>query len=184
MNFIKTKLPEIVIVEPSVYEDDRGFFMEVFHRDKFEREGIAPVFIQDNVSSSKKNTIRGLHYQYPQSQGKLISVVRGCVYDVAVDIRSGSPMFGEWIGIELSEENRRLLWVPPGFAHGFCVTSDQAVLSYKCTDLYAPEYEHSILWSDPAIGIQWPCEEAAVVSSKDQAGVALGEMDPAHLPTS
>ncbi|MEM9003735.1 MAG: dTDP-4-dehydrorhamnose 3,5-epimerase [Cyanobacteria bacterium P01_F01_bin.86] len=156
MNKIATENPDVFIFEPSVFGDDRGFFMETFRQSWFDDIGQQVQFVQSNHSRSKKGVLRGLHYQVKQPQGKLVRVTSGTVYDVAVDIRPDSKHFGQHVAITLSEENKRLFWVPPGFAHGFLVLSDFAELQYQCTDYYAPEYEHSILWSDPELGIQWP----------------------------
>ena len=156
MIFLATDLPGVLIVEPAVFDDGRGYFMETHHRDKFTDAGIGLAFVQDNHSHSVKNTLRGLHFQEPHAQGKLIRVVSGEVFDVAVDVRRGSPDFGRWTGVRLTAENRRQLWVPPGFAHGVATLSDVADVIYKCTEVYAPEDEHVILWNDPDIGIDWP----------------------------
>ena len=157
MNVIPTAIPDVLIIEPRVFGDQRGFFFESFHRRQFaERIGRNVDFVQDNHSRSVKNVLRGLHYQIQQPQGKLVRVVQGTVFDVAVDIRRSSPTFGQHVGVELSAENKRLLWVPEGFAHGFVVLSDTAEFLYKTTDYWAPEFERSLAWNDPAIGIQWP----------------------------
>ena len=171
MNVITTKIPEVFIIEPKVFGDERGFFFESFNQKVFaEKTGVEDTFVQDNHSRSVKGVLRGLHYQIQQAQGKLVRVVSGEVFDVAVDIRKNSPTFGEWVGCVLSEKNKRQFWVPPGFAHGFLVTSDSADFLYKTTDYYAPEYERSILWNDPDIGIEWPLEGITpVLSKKDEA---------------
>lgn len=166
MKFQATTLPNVLIVEPTIFPDDRGHFFESYHRDKFAKHGIDLPFVQDNHSHSSRGTLRGLHYQQPHSQGKLVRVISGEIFDVAVDIRVGSPTFKEWVGVILSSQNNFQLWVPPGFAHGFCVMSDTADVIYKCTDVYAPECEQSIIWDDPTIGIEWPIE-APKLSSKD-----------------
>ena len=171
MHIIPTDIPDVLIVEPKVFEDDRGFFMESWNRKAFEAAGIASDFVQDNHSQSKYGTLRGLHYQIQQAQGKLVRVTRGSVFDVAVDIRHSSPTFGQWVGIELSEVNKRMLWVPGGFAHGFFVTSDVAEFQYKCTDYFAPEYERAIIWNDADLNIKWPMDahQKPVLSAKDSA---------------
>ncbi len=172
MNVIQTKIPEVFIIEPKVFGDERGFFFESFNQKVFAtKTGVEDTFVQDNHSRSVKGVLRGLHYQIQQAQGKLVRVVAGEVFDVAVDIRKSSPTYGEWVGCILSEKNKRQLWIPAGFAHGFLVTSDAAEFLYKTTDYYAPEYERSILWNDPDIGIEWPLEGITpVLSKKDEAG--------------
>ena len=180
---IESKLPDVKIIEPKVFGDSRGFFFESFeHRRYFQMLGIELAFVQDNISRSKKNVLRGLHYQSQNAQGKLVTVLAGNVFDVAVDIRVDSPTFGQWTGIELSSENKKQLWVPKGFAHGFFVLSDYADFHYKCTDYYHPPSEHSILWNDPKIGIDWPITDLPVLSSKDQNGVPLNTIALEHLP--
>ena len=174
MDVIQTTIPDVLIIEPKVFGDDRGFFMESFNEKTFKEEaGVTSKFVQDNHSRSAKNVLRGLHYQIKQTQGKLVRVVSGEVYDVAVDIRNSSPTFGQWTGCLLSEANKRQLWVPPGFAHGFVVLSDTADFLYKTTDYYAPEYERSILWNDPQLNIDWKITDEPVLSAKDKAGVPL-----------
>ncbi|VAW82216.1 dTDP-4-dehydrorhamnose 3,5-epimerase [hydrothermal vent metagenome] len=174
-------IPEVLLIEPDVFGDNRGFFMETWHRQKYADAGLEVDFVQDNHSRSSRGVLRGLHYQLEQPQGKLVRVVTGVIFDVAVDIRRGSPTFCQWVGAELSEENQRQLYVPPGFAHGFCVLSDRADFLYKCTDFYAPEYEHGILWNDPAIAIDWPgCDFS--ISDKDTKNQPLAGMD-GKLPT-
>ena len=177
----ETKLPGVLIIEPTVYGDDRGYFMELFHSTKYRNAGITAPFVQDNLSVSKRDCLRGLHYQFPNAQGKLVWVVQGTVYDVVVDIRQGSPTFGQWIGTEISSANKKQLWVPPGLAHGFCVTSENAAFVYKCTDFYRPQSEHAIRWNDPALDIQWPIE-SPTVSEKDRNGQLLHEIDASKLP--
>ncbi|CAN5427703.1 dTDP-4-dehydrorhamnose 3,5-epimerase [soil metagenome] len=173
-----TEIPGIVIIEPKVFGDERGFFYESYNAARFqELTGVAPQFVQDNHSKSAKNVLRGLHYQIKQAQGKLVRVTAGEVFDVVVDIRKSSATFGKWLGVALSAENRRQLWIPAGFAHGFVVTSDSAEFLYKTTDYWAPEYERSILWNDPAIGIKWPVAGQALLSAKDQAGKLLAEAE-------
>jgi dTDP-4-dehydrorhamnose 3,5-epimerase len=170
------RIPEVLLIEPDVFGDNRGFFMESWHRKKYADAGLDVDFVQDNHSRSSRGVLRGLHYQLEQPQGKLVRAVTGAVFDVAVDIRQGSPTFGQWVGAELSEENQHQLYVPPGFAHGFCVLSDTADFLYKCTEFYAPEYEHGILWNDPDIGIDWPGRDF-MISDKDANNRLLSEMD-------
>ena len=168
-------IPEVLVVEPVLREDPRGFFLETWRADRYAEAGIPTAFVQDNHSGSVQGVLRGLHYQVKHSQGKLVRVVRGSVFDVAVDLRRGSPTFGRWAGVELSEQNHRQLWIPPGFAHGFYVTSPRADLVYKCTDYYAAEHERTLLWSDPEVGIEWPIIEGCppILSPKDVAGLPL-----------
>ncbi|MDK3021832.1 dTDP-4-dehydrorhamnose 3,5-epimerase [Cupriavidus taiwanensis] len=174
MNIVKTALPEVLILEPKVFGDDRGFFFESFNARQFEEAtGLKRDFVQDNHSRSAKNVLRGLHYQIQQPQGKLVRVVAGTVYDVAVDIRRSSPNFGKWVGVELSAENKRQLWVPEGFAHGFVVLSESAEFLYKTTDYYAPQFERSLRWDDPALAIEWPIDGAPVLSKKDEDAPAF-----------
>ncbi len=169
-----TVLSDVVIIEPKVFGDARGFFYESFNQAKFETAiGRSVNFVQDNHSRSAKNVLRGLHYQIQQPQGKLVRVVEGEVFDVALDIRKSSPTFGQWVGEFLSAENKRMMWVPEGFAHGFIVLSEVAEFLYKTTDYYAPAYERSIIWNDPAIGIQWPVNDEPILSSKDQQAHTL-----------
>ena len=177
-----TELPGVLILEPKVFGDARGFFTETWHARRYAEAGLPEAFVQDNLSFSQRGVLRGLHYQNPHGQGKLVYVLQGTVFDVAVDIRVGSPTFGRWIGVTLSAENRRQFWVPPGFAHGFCVTSETALFAYKCSDYYAPEHEGSVLWNDPAIGIAWPVE-SPTLSAKDAAALRLAEVDRARLPS-
>lgn len=174
MRFTPTGLPDVIIVEPAVFGDDRGFFMEVYHEEKFRGGGITESFVQDNHSRSVRGVLRGLHYQLPNPQGKLVRAVSGSVFDVAVDIRRGSPAFGKWVGVELSEGNKRQLWIPAGFAHGFCVTSETAEVVYKCTTLYDGPSDRAIRWNDPAIGIDWPVDDP-ILSAKDAAAPLLSE---------
>lgn len=181
MNVVETELPGVLLIEPDVFGDARGFFMESWNGARYEEHGITDHFVQDNLSFSARGVLRGLHFQNPRSQGKLVSVLQGEVFDVAVDIRVGSPTFGGWTGSTLSAENRCQLWVPPGFAHGFLVTGEHALFSYKCTDYYAPEYDRSILWNDPEIGIRWPVETPSL-SDKDRAAPPLNEMPEGTLP--
>ncbi len=179
MNIIETPIPEVKIIEPDVFGDARGFFMETWNQSDFQRHGLDVSFVQDNHSRSPQGILRGLHYQLQQTQGKLVRVVTGKVFDVAVDIRRTSPTFGQWTGVELSEENQRMLWVPPGFAHGFYVMSQQADFLYKCTDVYAPEYERCIRWDDADIGIQWPLVDGQdpLLSDKDRQGLAFADAE-------
>ncbi len=178
MNVVATALPEVLILEPKVFGDARGFFLESFNQRAFnDATGIDAHFVQDNHSRSAKGVLRGLHYQIQQPQGKLVRVVRGSVFDVAVDIRKSSPNFGRWVGVELTEDNHRQLWVPPGFAHGFLVTSESAEFLYKTTDYYAPEFERCIFWNDPAIGINWPQGSSPQLSAKDASGLMLTVAD-------
>lgn len=176
MKITPSKIPEVLIIEPDVHGDARGFFMETWHAQKYSDAGLDVNFVQDNQSRSKQGILRGLHYQLEQPQGKLVRVTSGSVFDVAVDIRKGSPSFGQWVGIELSSDNFKQLYVPPGFAHGFCVLSEYADFLYKCTDFYAPEYEHGIRWSDPDININWPGNDF-LVSEKDEQMAMLKDMD-------
>lgn len=180
MNFIPTEIPEVVIIEPQLFGDHRGFFLESWSKRHFAENGIHADFVQDNHSRSAQGVLRGLHYQIWQPQGKLVRVTRGEVYDVAVDMRRGSPTFGKWVGVYLSAENHRMFWVPPGFAHGFYVTSPNgAEFQYKCTDYYAPAFERSLRWNDPAVGIDWPLAngQEPVLAAKDAAGALLCDAD-------
>jgi dTDP-4-dehydrorhamnose 3,5-epimerase len=178
VNVIPTAIPDVLIIEPKVFGDERGFFFESFNRRQFaDLIGRDVDFVQDNHSRSVKNVLRGLHYQIQQPQGKLVRVVQGAVFDVAVDIRRSSPTFGQYAAVELSADNKRLLWVPEGFAHGFVVVSDTAEFLYKTTDYWAPEFERSLAWNDPAIGIQWPIQGEPSLSAKDQQAKALAEAE-------
>lgn len=177
----ETTLPGVLVVEPKVFGDSRGFFLETFSASRYAAGGIAGPFVQDNLSQSRKGVLRGLHIQHPAAQGKLVSVLHGEVFDVAVDVRVGSPNFGRWVGEWLSATNRRQLWVPPGFAHGFVVTSDDALFAYKCTEYYRPDAELSIYWGDPRIGIAWPTSDVTV-SAKDTAGLLLDAVPAGRLP--
>ena len=174
MRVIATDLPGVIVVEPRVFGDQRGFFLETFHAERYAEAGIRATFVQDNWSRSSRGTLRGLHFQEPYAQGKLVSVARGAVYDVALDVRRGSPTFGRWVGYELSEDNKRQMWIPPGFAHGFVVTSDSCDFLYKCTALYRPEAECAIAWNDPALGITWPITDP-ILSPKDAAAPRLAD---------
>lgn len=177
MNVIKTNIPDVLLFEPTVFGDERGFFMETFRESEFQQLGIDVKFVQDNHSSSSKGVLRGLHYQINQPQGKLVRVIAGEVYDVAVDLRKSSPTFGRHVGAVLSSENKRVFWVPPGFAHGFLVLSDMAEFVYKCTEYYAPEHDRSLLWNDPALAIQWPIEGDPELSEKDKAAKYLSQAE-------
>ncbi|MGQ3117530.1 MAG: dTDP-4-dehydrorhamnose 3,5-epimerase [Hydrogenophaga sp.] len=178
MKVTPTRIPDVLIIEPRVFGDARGFFFESFNQKAFnEATGLDLDFVQDNHSRSARGVLRGLHYQVQQPQGKLVRVVRGAVFDVAVDIRRQSPTFGQWVGCELSEDNHRQLWVPPGLAHGFLVLSDAADFLYKTTDYYAPQHERCIAWNDPEIGIQWPAGVQPLLSPKDQLGTTLSASD-------
>ena len=181
MNVVETSLPGVIVVEPDVFGDERGFFMETWNARRYEEDGLPGRFVQDNLSYSARGVLRGLHYQNPQAQGKLVSVLRGEVFDVAVDIRVGSPTFGEWTGVTLSAENKRQFYVPPDFAHGFLVTGEDALFLYKCTDYYAPEAEGIVLWNDPEIGIEWPTD-APTLSERDGKAPPLREIPEDSLP--
>jgi len=175
MRVIDTKIPDVKLLEPQVFGDERGFFMETF-RDEWFKENVANrTFVQENHSKSVKGVLRGLHYQTENTQGKLVRVVSGAVFDVAVDLREGSPTFGRWVGEILSAENKRQLWVPEGFAHGFYVLTDEAEFTYKCTDYYNPKAEHSLIWNDETVGIEWPLEGEPSLSAKDLSGKVLSE---------
>lgn len=175
MEFLPTSLPEVVLIKPRVYGDARGFFMETWEANVFAASGLDVKFVQDNHSLSVKNTLRGLHYQIRHPQGKLVRVVAGEVFDVAVDLRRHSRSFGKWVGATLSADNKHQLWVPPGFAHGFLVLSEAAEFVYKCTDYYAPQHERTLIWNDPDVGIEWPlgAGQMPLLSDKDQAGAPL-----------
>lgn len=179
MKIIPTALKDVLIIEPKVFGDARGFFFESFNQQAFQAAtGVAAPFVQDNHSRSAKGVLRGLHYQIEQAQGKLVRVVRGKVFDVAVDLRRASPDFGKWVGIELSEDNQRQVWVPPGFGHGFLTLSDSADFLYKTTDYYAPQFERCVAWNDPSIGIDWPLEGITpALSGKDRAGLSLSQAE-------
>lgn len=180
MNFIESELPGVLFVEPRAFEDERGYFMETYHQRSFLEGGVACTFVQDNFSRSRKGTLRGLHYQLRHPQAKLVYVISGEVFDVAVDIRRGSPTFGKWVSAVLSGENHRQIFVPAGFAHGFCVISERADVVYKCTDFYAPGDEYGIHWSDPDLAIPWPVAEP-LLSPKDAANPRLADV-PEALP--
>jgi dTDP-4-dehydrorhamnose 3,5-epimerase len=173
-----TALPDVWLVEPSVFGDDRGFFYEAWNAREFGEAGLSAAFVQDNHSRSARGVLRGLHYQIGRPQGKLVRVVSGAAFDVAVDLRRSSPCFGQWVGVELSAANKRMLWVPPGFAHGFLALQEGTEFLYKCTDFYAPELERSLLWSDAAVGIEWPLDDLTpTLSAKDMAGSRLAEAE-------
>jgi dTDP-4-dehydrorhamnose 3,5-epimerase len=182
MKVIPTQLDGVVLIEPQVFRDDRGRFLETYSERAFAEAGLPTRFAQDNLSYSKKGVLRGLHYQHPVGQGKLVWVVQGQVFDVAVDIRRGSPTFRQWFGAVLSAENHRRLYIPEGFAHGFYVTSDEAIFSYKCTNLYHPKMDGSILWNDPEIGIEWPLAGEPMLSAKDASAARLREITADRLP--
>lgn len=184
MNVIPTRLPEVVIVEPTIHRDARGFFAETYHARRYAEQGIAAAFVQDNHSRSTRGTLRGLHWQIDSPQGKLVRVLAGEIFDVAVDIRPGSPTFAAWVGVALSAENFRQVYVPPGFAHGFCVVSEIAEVEYKCTDFYAPAAERGLIWNDPDVGIEWPVTDP-ILSPRDQKHPTLSALrHMAHaLPT-
>ncbi|RLA16737.1 MAG: dTDP-4-dehydrorhamnose 3,5-epimerase [Gammaproteobacteria bacterium] len=181
MKIEKTTLPGVLLVKPKLFGDTRGFFIETWNRDRYAEQGLDVDFVQDNLSFSRKGILRGLHFQNPHGQGKLVQVLEGEVFDVAVDIRKGSPTFGQWLGVNLSSENRHQFYVPAGFAHGFCVLSETALFSYKCSDLYHPEHECSILWNDPDLKIDWPVS-APQLSEKDRSGRLLRELPETSLP--
>lgn len=173
MNIVKTRLPGVLIFEPKVFGDERGFFVETFRQAWFEEAGITASFVQDNQSRSRRGVLRGLHYQWLEPQGKLVRAARGKVYDVAVDVRAGSPHFGQWVGVELDDVRHRQLWIPPGFAHGFCVLSEEAEFVYKCTSYYDPSSDTGIRWNDPDIGIDWPDLEIPFQLSPKDLGLSL-----------
>ena len=179
MKFTKTSIPEVMIIEPQVFGDHRGFFMETYHAEKYREAGIDVNFVQQNHSSSTKGVLRGLHYQIEQTQGKLVRITKGKVFDVAVDMRKSSPTFGKWVGETLTAENKKQLWVPGGFAHGFYVLSDEAEFIYSCTDMYAPQHERSLIWNDPTVGVDWPLIDGAELklSAKDEAGKLFKDVE-------
>ncbi|MBK1642365.1 dTDP-4-dehydrorhamnose 3,5-epimerase [Chromatium okenii] len=182
MNIIETTIPGVLIIEPKVWGDERGYFLETYRANRYAELGIPAPFVQDNQSFSRQGVLRGLHVQHPNAQGKLIQVLAGEVFDVAVDIRRSSPTFGNWVGVTLSGENKRQFWIPAGFAHGFLVTGDHALFMYKNTAYYSPEHELSIRWDDPDIGIDWPCTGTPELSAKDRAGVYLHNLPLDRLP--
>jgi dTDP-4-dehydrorhamnose 3,5-epimerase len=178
VNVIQTAIPGVLVIEPVVRADARGFFVEVWQEQRYRSAGIDLPFVQDNHSRSGRGTLRGLHYQLQQAQGKLVRVAAGEVFDVAVDLRRSSPTFGRWVSTILSGENHRQIWIPPGFAHGFYVMSESADLLYKCTDLYAPQYDRTLQWNDPELGVEWPLSgELPILSAKDQAGASLRDAE-------
>ena len=181
LSFVKTAIPGVLIIEPDIFKDDRGFFMETYHKGRYAKGGMDMPFAQDNHSHSRKGTLRGLHYQLKHPQDKLVYVITGEIFDVAVDIRRGSPTFGKWVGVHLSEENHRQIFIPKGFAHGFCVMSETADVIYKCTDLYAPDDDHGVYWADPDIGIEWPVEKP-IISEKDSRNPRLNDIPENLLP--
>lgn len=177
MNFTPTKIPDVLLIEPKVFGDARGFFYESWNERTFRSLGLDVHFVQDNHSKSQKNVLRGLHYQIQRPQGKLVRVVSGAVYDVAVDLRRSSPTFGQWVGFVLSAENAQMAWIPPGFAHGFCVTSESAEFLYKTTDYWYPEHERTLLWNDPTLNINWPLHDTPLIAAKDAAGRLLADTE-------
>ena len=180
MNVIRTALPDVLLIEPKVFADERGFFFESWNKRALAAAGLDADFVQDNHSRSERNVLRGLHYQVKHAQGKLVRVCSGAVFDVAVDIRKASPTFGRWVGMTLSAQSKQMLWIPPGFAHGFLVLSEAAEFLYKTTDYWYPEHERTLLWNDPAVNIAWPLEGAPTVAAKDAAGrpLALADVFP------
>lgn len=181
MKVTQLAIPDVIRLEPRAFGDGRGWFLETWQSQRYAEQGLPTQFVQDNVSCSQRGVLRGLHYQHPHGQGKLVQVLKGEVYDVAVDIRVGSPTFGRYVGASLSEANHHQLYIPPGFAHGFCVVSKEAVFSYKCTDFYSPGSEGGVLWNDPEIGIEWPIREP-VLSAKDEQFMPLREIPQERLP--
>lgn len=179
MKYIKTKIPDVILMEPKVFGDHRGFFMETWQAEDFQNHATKASFVQDNHSKSSQRTLRGLHYQIKHPQGKLVRVISGSVFDVAVDLRQSSPTFGRWVGFELSADNKRMLWVPEGFAHGFYVISSTAEFTYKCTNYYSPEYERSLAWNDSFINIDWPiaANESPILSEKDNSGSSFTDAE-------
>lgn len=181
LNIVHTEIEGPLVIEPRAFDDERGFFMETFHRRRYEALGVSVDFCQDNLSFSRQKTLRGLHYQLPHEQAKLVQVLQGEIFDVAVDIRRGSPTFGRYVGVRLSSINRRQLFIPQGFAHGFCVLSETALFAYKCSDFYEPDCDYGVLWSDPAIDIAWPVSDP-LLSAKDQRLPLLEDIAPEKLP--
>lgn len=179
MDFIQTSIPQVLIIKPKIYEDQRGFFLETYQVDQFQEAGIVQSFIQDNHSGSKRGTLRGLHYQIVHPQGKLVRAITGEIFDVAVDLRRSSPTFGQWEGVFLSASNKWQLWIPPGFAHGFYVLSDWAEVLYKVTDIYLPQAERTLAWNDPHLNIQWPLSDQShpILSIKDQNGLQFKQAE-------
>jgi len=177
MKIQTTEIPDVLLIEPRVFHDERGFFKETYEKNRYTGEGIDAEFVQDNFSRSKKGTLRGLHYQIEHPQGKLVQVMRGSVFDVAVDLRKSSPSFGQWCGYELSDENHLQLFIPPGFAHGFYVLSETADLFYKCSDFYFPEHERTLIYNDALTGIDWPFDTTPIISEKDMAGLPFDKIE-------
>ncbi|MBF0284890.1 MAG: dTDP-4-dehydrorhamnose 3,5-epimerase [Magnetococcales bacterium] len=182
MEVEETGLPGVLVISPKVFGDARGFFVESYQAERYRSHGLPERFVQDNASLSRRGVIRGLHYQWPHPQGKLVQVLRGEIYDVAVDVRRGSPHFGRFTAVTLNGDSLRQIYIPPGFAHGFCVLSEEAIFHYKCTDYYHPEHERTLRWDDPALAIPWPLREAGVLSPKDAAAPLLAEMPEEFLP--
>ncbi len=182
MRVTSTDLAEVLVLEPDVFRDPRGYLLETYHGKRYPSLGVSTAFVQDNLSVSRSNVLRGLHYQLGHPQAKLVSVMQGRIFDVAVDIRRGSPSFGQWVGVELSSDDHRQIYVPEGFAHGFCVLSEIAVVLYKCSNYYAPSEERGILWNCPALSIRWPISKP-ILSAKDEALPCLEDADPGELPT-
>lgn len=182
MKITPTAIPEVLLIEPKVFGDHRGWFCETWQQERYAEHGIGPVFVQDNQAFSGQGILRGLHIQNPFGQGKLVQVVAGAVFDVAVDVRRGSPTFGHWVGAKLSAENKHQLWVPTGFLHGYLVTSESAIFGYKCTDSYHPETQFAVRWDDPEIGIAWPPAIRPILSDKDRDAPALSEIPSERLP--
>ena len=181
MNVSKTKLPGVMIIEPHIFPDARGFFLETWHQTRYQQYGLPGQFVQDNLSSSVRGTLRGLHFQHPSDQGKLVYVLQGEVFDVAVDVRVGSPTFGQWVSVFLSDKNQCQVYIPEGFAHGFCVTSERAMIAYKCTDLYNPTADNGVVWNDPALDINWPTR-TPILSEKDRTRLPLKDIPLHRLP--
>jgi dTDP-4-dehydrorhamnose 3,5-epimerase len=176
MKIIQTEIPDVVVLEPRIFSDSRGFFLETYNERSFAAMGIAERFVQDNQSYSKQGVLRGLHFQVERAQGKLVRVLAGEVFDVAVDLRRGSAKFGKWTGAQLSSTNHRMIWIPKGFAHGFYTLSETAEVAYKVTDFYAPQHERTLLWNDPDVAIQWPLKGEPILSDKDRAGMRLKDL--------
>jgi dTDP-4-dehydrorhamnose 3,5-epimerase len=181
MNITPTELPGVLVIEPRVFKDERGLFLETYHGTRYEEHGLPWRFVQDNLSRSCRGVVRGLHYQWGHPQGKLVMVAQGEVFDVAVDIRRDSPTFGRWVGVTLSAADCSQLYIPPGFAHGFCALSEMATVVYKCTDYYVAQDEHGIAWNDPALAIEWPVSDP-ILSAKDRANPILADVPTEHLP--
>ena len=182
MKVTPLELPEILLVDLRIFGDARGWFAETWQAERYAASGIPDRFVQDNAAYSQRGVLRGLHAQHPHGQGKLIQVLRGEIYDVAVDIRRGSPTFGRWVGLRLNGETPQQVWIPPGFAHGYCVLSDEALFTYKCSDFYHPETQFSVRWDDPAIGVDWPLQDAPILADKDRDAPALADIAPERLP--